>query len=308
MIGCGGGYDIYVGLPFYFTLIDKGLDVHLANFSFTSKENLSQFDNIGCDVYEVNSIPGMNQTAVFFPELHLSRHLLKPIYAIYYDGGVSRLKESYQVLINTINPDCIILVDGGCDSLMFGYEESMATWVEDAMSIYVANQLNIKCYLLVGGATSDFYEGIKESDLINNISILKSQVCNPAELDSNRDLRSQGHLIWETMLDEHEQPHTRKYIDIFMNSDPHFSIVNSCIVAAARGIRGKYCPSYLNSRIKNIMLTITDLTAKYWLFDLHGVAKNISYLALLDGMDDSDEIESSVSSWRASLGINNNLF
>lgn len=288
MIGCGGGYDIYVGLPFYFALVEKGIDVDLANFSFTSIETLKTFPNIGADVYKVDT---SEVPKSFFPEAHLSRHILKPVYAIAYEGGVIRLEKSYQVLIKILKPTCIILVDGGCDSLMFGREDSMGTWVEDSMNIYVANKLiqnyNFECYLLVGGATADFYEGIKETDLLNNIQVL----------------RSQGNLIWEMVLDCSKQQQTQKYVDIFLDSAPYHSIVNTSIVAAVQGIRGFYSPNYLSERIKNITLNIADLTATCWLFDINGVANNISYLHLLEGIDDSDDIEDIVDSWREKICI-----
>lgn len=32
--GAGGGFDVFAGLPIYFTLREQGKTVHLANFSF----------------------------------------------------------------------------------------------------------------------------------------------------------------------------------------------------------------------------------------------------------------------------------
>ena len=36
LAGCGGGYDIFGGLPLYFALQNAGKTVHLANLSFTT--------------------------------------------------------------------------------------------------------------------------------------------------------------------------------------------------------------------------------------------------------------------------------
>lgn len=128
----------------------------------------------------------------------------------------------------------------------------MGTWVEDSMNLYVADKLtgdNIKSYLFVGGVTADFYEGITEKDLLNNISILKIE----------------NSLLWETKLNE-SQSSTKKYIDIFLNSNPSFSIVNSSIVAAAQGIRGSYIPNFMLKRLGNNPLIITNLTSSYFIF------------------------------------------
>jgi hypothetical protein len=34
--GAGGGFDIFAGLPLYFTLRNMGKTVHLANYSFSA--------------------------------------------------------------------------------------------------------------------------------------------------------------------------------------------------------------------------------------------------------------------------------
>lgn len=57
MIGCGGGYDIYVGLPLYFELNKRGVQIKLVNFSFTSIENLSLFNKLEEDKFEVGFFP-----------------------------------------------------------------------------------------------------------------------------------------------------------------------------------------------------------------------------------------------------------
>ena len=36
LAGCGGGYDVFCGLPLYFALREMGKTVHLANYSFSS--------------------------------------------------------------------------------------------------------------------------------------------------------------------------------------------------------------------------------------------------------------------------------
>lgn len=35
LAGCGGGFDIYCGIPFYFALKELGKEVYFANLTFT---------------------------------------------------------------------------------------------------------------------------------------------------------------------------------------------------------------------------------------------------------------------------------
>ncbi|CAF5042824.1 unnamed protein product, partial [Rotaria sp. Silwood1] len=42
--GCGGGYDIFGGLPYYFKIKSNGIDdVTLINYTFTTHTLLSQY-------------------------------------------------------------------------------------------------------------------------------------------------------------------------------------------------------------------------------------------------------------------------
>lgn len=40
LAGCGGGYDIYSGLPLYFALKELGYTVHLWSLCFTSEQKV----------------------------------------------------------------------------------------------------------------------------------------------------------------------------------------------------------------------------------------------------------------------------
>lgn len=44
--GAGGGFDIFAGLPLYFTLRELGKTVHLANFSFSDMEVIQHFEPV----------------------------------------------------------------------------------------------------------------------------------------------------------------------------------------------------------------------------------------------------------------------
>lgn len=288
IVGCGGGYDIFVGLPLYFKSIRDSSKVCLASFSFTDPQVLQSVDPSGFpyNLYEVRpETPDLGYD--FFPELLLAKKLRVSVYCIGYTG-MSDLETAYRRLMDLLRPNEVILADGGCDSLCFGYEASMATWVEDSMSLYTANKIsrdyNASFFLLLGGVTADFYDGIEEENFLNNLEVV----------------RQKGGVVWIKTLSS-LQPNVSKYIDVFEASSKQQSIVNSTIVAAARGIRGKYSPEYLDKRSKSgqrIELTISDLSSKYFLLKLPVVCQCIQYLDLLEGIDDPDTIEEVVDNWR----------
>jgi len=89
LLGCGGGYDIFCGLPLYFSL---NCNVHLANFTFTKKCLLNKFKTIGENCYQVmfDDRDDNNNNDIYFPEYELSRELSVPVYAFYDDGSMSQ--------------------------------------------------------------------------------------------------------------------------------------------------------------------------------------------------------------------------
>ena len=75
--------------------------------------------------------------------MHLSRWLTErygetPVFAIE-PSGARRVSAAYEWLAQTLQPDAIILVDGGTDSLMRGDEAGLATPEGDAVSLLAAH-------------------------------------------------------------------------------------------------------------------------------------------------------------------------
>ena len=77
--GCGGGYDIFTGLPLYFHLKSNGYRVFLSNFSFTSRNLLNNSELIenSSTCYKIRyKSPGEdNSKTKYFPERDLCIHL-----------------------------------------------------------------------------------------------------------------------------------------------------------------------------------------------------------------------------------------
>lgn len=95
LLGCGGGYDIFCGIPLYLRLKELYKDVYLGNLSFTKNGYLSLFQEFSPGSRIVNhttTIPEYD----YFPEYDLSRQLKTPIYTftdnglVAYDANISK--------------------------------------------------------------------------------------------------------------------------------------------------------------------------------------------------------------------------
>lgn len=126
LAGAGGGFDIFSGLPLYIGLRAAGKQVHLANLSFSYLEGASGrwLDPAVLEITaDVTSVMG------YFPEFHLSRWFRQqgeevPVYCLR-RTGCKPLIEGYRALVSHLQPDAIVLVDGGTDSLMRGDEKGL---------------------------------------------------------------------------------------------------------------------------------------------------------------------------------------
>ena len=77
LLGVGGGFDIYGGLPLYYTLRQMNINVHLGNYSFTNFEEVVQ----SCEPIVINNnLIGANdlikQDVGYYPEGYLSKFYL----------------------------------------------------------------------------------------------------------------------------------------------------------------------------------------------------------------------------------------
>jgi len=121
--GAGGGFDVFCGLPLYFWLKKLGKQVHLANLS-SGALGFCDAENPVPALWKITARTGAPK---YFPEMHLSGFLTErfgekiPIFAIE-SAGARSVGAAYKWLMTTLQPDTIILVDGGTDSLMRGDE------------------------------------------------------------------------------------------------------------------------------------------------------------------------------------------
>jgi hypothetical protein len=286
LAGAGGGFDIYCGLPLYFSLRAAGKEVFLANLSFAS---LDMVPEIAPGLHEVKrNSRGMPQ---YFPELYLARWLETQsehgsVFA-FDRTGVKPLRHAYQVLIDQLQIDTIVLIDGGTDSLMRGDEEGLGTPEEDALSIAAVHTLETTArkYLVCLGFGVDAFHGVSHAHYLESVAMLTPY----------------GHYLGAWSLTPN-MPAFQKYAAAVefasMHMPQHPSIVSSSIVDAVQGQFGDF---HRTRRTSGSELFINPLMGLYWAFKLEGVAERLLYLDGLLETNTFRDVRMAIEDYRDSL-------
>lgn len=266
--GMGGGFDIFCGLPIYFELKERGMNVHLANYSFTDLT-----DTIDA-ITLTNSLIGVNATTEsynpYFPELYLAKWLKETrdddaIIWCFAKTGAVPLHDNYKVLVKHLGIDAILLIDGGVDSLMHGDEAQLGTVIEDTISLIAVGELEdipVRLTACIGmGAEQD----VSYPQVFENIAELAA--CNAFLGSCSLSKRFPSYAAYEEAV---LYVQGQEYHDA--------SVINSSIISAVQGKHGNY---HLTSKTKGSFLSITPLMAIYWFFELSAVAdRNMLYSQL----------------------------
>jgi hypothetical protein len=277
--GCGGGFDVFAGVPLAHQLIGTGKHVTFANLSFTNLW-LSSGERVTPVCWRVdqqaNELP-------YFPEKWLAEWLVgrgqeAPIYA-FAKSGVRPLRQAYETIIQRHNIDLVILVDGGTDSVLFGDEPGLGTVAEDAISTVAACAASVETSIVLAaiGFGIDHHHGVSHHAFLENVARVTQDggflgVCSltpgTPEADALLDLVD---------FANHRQPQ-------------HQSIVCNSIASSLRGEFGNY---HATNRTSGSELFINPLMSQYWTFDARCVVHRMTYadaLAETDSMEDARRI------------------
>jgi hypothetical protein len=130
--GCGGGYDLFGGLPLYFKMKNEGNhEITLINYTFTQRSLLSKYSQqLTTLLFRIDPITNISWLTdeIYFSEQRLSNELQVSIYAIicnYDETRIELIIEAYEYLIKGQIIDEIILMDCGSDSLLTGNEQQL---------------------------------------------------------------------------------------------------------------------------------------------------------------------------------------
>ncbi|TXT55581.1 MAG: hypothetical protein BAJALOKI1v1_2010004 [Promethearchaeota archaeon] len=282
--GCGGGYDVYSTIPFYFALKKKNKNIFLSsiNFGYLDVETI-ELEHLYPNCAIMNGATKYNPL-YYFPEAILNKWFNRhhqndiPIYTIY-DVGTKQIRDIYSQLVKKFNIDAIILVDGGTDSLMKGDEASLGTPTEDILSLIGAYFAPIKKkYLLSVGFGVDAFHGVPHYDVLSAMS----------ELIKSNSFKGCFSLM-------REMPEVQEYISAVNFANIGFpyetSIVENSIVASIEGEFGNY---HRTSQALNSKLFINPLMSQVWCFDLKAVYERNLYVSKISDLESKEEVHRAI--------------
>jgi hypothetical protein len=286
--GAGGGFDVFAGLPLFFSLASAGKAVFLANLSFTYLGG-SAAEHLSGALWRVDHSESSDLT--YFPERSLSRWLRENGYTsdVYaFDRvGVRPLRSAYAQLVRELELDAVILVDGGTDILMRGDEAGLGTPTEDMTSLAAVRGLGIPGYVACIGFGVDAYHGVCHAHFLENVAALD---------------RAGGYLGAQSiLLAQPAAARFREAVEYAHSRMPDSqSIVNGSIVSALEGQFGDF---QRTERTRSSRLFINPLMTLYWYFKLEAVAGRSLYLRALEDTDTAVEVAIRIAEFRDSVAI-----
>lgn len=286
--GAGGGFDVYAALPLAIALRDQGIEVHLANLSFTQLELIDLGSWLTENVARVT--PETDGPDGYFPERTLARWLAtRDLPATVYAFprlGVQPLRAAYQGLVEHLGVDGLVLVDGGTDILMRGDEAGLGTPVEDMTSLAATAALAVPTKLVTClGFGIDAFHGVNHVQVLENIAALDRAGAYLGALSIPGTSR-EAVLYREAVADAQAATPLRP------------SIVNGQIAAATRGDFGDL---HFTRRTSGSTLFINPLMAIYFTFDLVGLARASLYLDQMEGTYGMRQVASRIEKFRAEV-------
>jgi hypothetical protein len=284
LAGAGGGFDVFCGLPLYFALRNAGKAVFLANLTFSSLGHAAG-KRLSPALVEVTADSEGSPT--YFPELHLCRWFRRlgqevPVYC-FRRTGVAPLREAYQALIDHLQADTVVLVDGGTDSLMRGDEARLGSPEEDLASIAAVAGLGVPRKML---ACLGF--GI-------------DGVCDAHVLEAVAELTRLGGFLGAFSLTQ-DMIEVKLYREgvraVFAAMPGKPSIIAESVLRALEGECGEWRPSEKSSGT----LWVNPLMTLYWCFQLGVVARRILFLEALQTTTTFDEVDRTINQLRSACG------
>lgn len=273
VVGGGGGFDVFSGLPIYFTLRDMGKTVHLANYTFCDLDLTSQVCQTKTLVNDLvmATTGGVTVALDYLPEAYLAQWFKETrgedvIVWMLADVGAARLTEAYQRLAQHLKLDAVIVVDGGVDSLMRGDEEGAGSLLEDTLTLIAVGNLDVPVKILASiGFGAEAEEGVCHYNALENMAALVKDgaflgsCALTKEMPGFQQFEAACRYVWD-------QPNHRP------------SHISTRIIPAVQGEFGNF---HMHPYYRNTPVFVSPLMSLYWFFDATAVLLRNLYADLL---------------------------
>ena len=262
--GAGGGFDVFCGLPVYFTLQSMGKNVHLGNYSFSYQlGNPAYFMPEAQILVEDGLIGARGDIPIpcpYLPEGYLSQWFKEtldqdvPIWMLK-KVGPRALLPLYQHLIDHLEIDAIVLLDGGVDSVMTGDEDGAGTLLEDTISLMTVAQLEIPVKILGCLGFGAELEVAHNNALYNmaelsNMGAFLGACALTKAMPVYQQYEAASRYVWEQPMH-------------------HKSQINMRVVSAVLGEFGDF---HLYHDYRPLPVFVSPLMSLYWFYDSDTVA------------------------------------
>ena len=240
--GCGGGFDVYAGVPLASYVMRRGASVVFANLSFSNLA-ICGGERLAPNCWRID--PRANALP-YFPERVLSEWLMRrsvsaPVYAVAKTGG-EPLRSAYQAVLEKHPCDLVLLVDGGVDSVIFGDELGLGTPAEDAVSVCAATAAaSGRAIVACLGFGIDDYHCVSHHAFLENVASLSLDCGYLGSISGTKETPEGADFLDLVEFANARQPGLR-------------SIVCNSIAYALRGNFGDY---HSTSRTRGNELLIT---------------------------------------------------
>jgi len=241
LVGIGGGFDVFVGLPFVYAWPE-------INFILVNNSPYETFH------YRPT-------TPEDFPETSLK--IENNIKAVYTVGkhGFGLVHKAYQEIAEKHNIDTVFAMDGGVDSLSTGDEQDPGTILEDFIGLAALQDFKYKTLCCAGFGT-ETEENLNHYRILENIAVLIRE----------------GGFIGAFSLTQ-RMPEFQKYkeqCELAWADGKRKSHIQTKIISAVNGKFGKE-NDYTNIDPRVVNSTgisfVSALSSIYWVFDLETVVK-----------------------------------
>lgn len=274
IMGMGGGFDVFSGIPIYITLEKMGIKSHLASFTHANWAEIPTCTEIipmapGC----VGVTGNIENTSVNMPEMYLSSWFKDvksqdvPVWTFKRDQSVAEYSKSLNVLVKHLAIDTILLVDGGVDSIMVGDEEGSGTMMEDTLTLAAVKNANVKNKILACvGFGTEMEENLSHYLALENMAKIIKQggfygSCSLVDfMDCFKQYKEACEHTWN-------QPGHRK------------SHVQTRIIPAAEGEFGDY---HMFPMEKKGDVFISPLMSMYWFFNAEAAIFNNAVIPIIE--------------------------
>lgn len=287
LMGAGGGYDVFCGLPLAHYLKSRGKKVHLGSLHFTGPRP-SWGRELADGLVEVSApelVPPRIGAETCLAMWLQGRGEAAPVYC-FAAAGVQRVLAHYRFLKEHLDLDALVLVDGGTDCLLRGDEPGLGSPGEDVVSLAAAHLLELETRLVASlGFGLDAHH----------------HVCHAYVLEAAAELTASGSFLgaFSLLSGMAEFEYLRQAVE-FASSRPEAraSIITGSVVAAAQGHFGNH---HATPRTQGSELFLNPLMSMYWGFEVDGLARRNLYLERLLETRERGEVTRLIQQFRSSL-------